>query len=270
MSRTLESYVAIVPVIKAAVPMDLSIAVCDLEKFIAYWPGENIDLSIRVNQPLQPDEPLTDAIRRNVSLKADVPADFYGFEFTGTAVPLHDEEGNVIGGIAVQLRRQKELRDISDKMAESLSQANVQLSHMATGSDVLSDFTRQLLELAHTTVEQVDQADEVVSIVKAVGDQTNLLGINAAIEAAHAGDKGRGFGIVANEIRKLSNETVSSTKEIQETLRRFKEVTGEMGEAIDRIAQIVDEQAGAARQISSFIQEIQQMSEKLSQYTQKL
>lgn len=268
--RTLEDFMAIIPVIKEAVPMDLSIAICDLDKFVAYWPGENIDLHIKVNQLLHPDEPLTNAIRNNISLKAEVPADFYGFEFTGTATPLHDHEGHVIGGIAVQLRKQSELRDISDQIADSLSQANARLSRMASGSNDLAGFTHQLLALARATEEQVNKTDEVVSIVKAVGDQTNLLGLNASIEAAHAGDKGRGFGIVAGEIRKLSNETVSSTRVIQGILKEFREVTAEMGKSIDRINQVVEEQAESAQHMSSFIEEIQQMSERLNQFAKRL
>ncbi|AIQ49953.1 chemotaxis protein [Paenibacillus sp. FSL R7-0273] len=267
---SLEQLMAAIPVIKAAVPADLSIAVCDLEKFLAYWPGENIDLHIREGQPLHAEEPLTAAIRSNTPLRAEVPAEFYGFEFTGTATPVHDREGRIIGGIAVQLRRQRELRTIADQMSGSLAQASSRLLQVADGASELAAFTQQLLVLAQRSGEQVNETDKVVALINNVASQTQLLGINAAIEAAHAGDKGRGFGIVAQEIRKLSNETVSSTRTIQDTLGAFKAATSQMGVSIERIASIVEEQAATSEQIASFIEEIQQMSEKLNEFARKL
>lgn len=268
--ESLENIVALIPLLKAAVPADLSIAVCDLNKFIAYWPGENINLNIQAGQPLHPGEPLTGVIRSNTPLRAEVPAEFYGFEFTGTATPIHDREGHVIGGIAVQLRRQSELRMISDQISSALTQAGDRLAEVANGSNELAHFTQQLLGLALRTGEQVSETDEVVSLIKNVASQTHLLGINAAIEAAHAGDKGRGFGVVAGEIRKLSNETVTSTKVIQGTLLSFKEATSQMGESIERIASIVQDQALSSEQISAFIEEIQEMSGKLNEFAKKL
>jgi len=267
---SLETVVAIVPILKAAVPADLSIAICDTEKFIAYWPGQYIDLNIRVDQLLHHEEPLMQAIRNNEALRSEVPATFYGFEFIGTATPLHDSDGNVIGGIAVQLRKQSELITIADQISTSLIQANNQLAQVADGSIVLAKSAQQLLTLAHQTVEQVNETDEVVSMVRRVADQTNLLGINAAIEAAHAGDHGRGFGIVAGEIRKLSKETVTSTNTIQQTLKTFEKAISGMRESIEHMTTIVDQQATSSRQISDFIEEVHRMSEQLNQFAKRL
>ncbi|WP_426454161.1 hypothetical protein ACP26L_16640 [Paenibacillus sp. S-38] len=95
--ESLEALAALIPIVKAAVPADLSIAICDLEKFIAYFPGKSIDLQLKIGQRLNPQEPLTLALRENKPSTAEVPAHFYGFEFIGTATPLHSSKGRSSG-----------------------------------------------------------------------------------------------------------------------------------------------------------------------------
>ncbi|WP_438821108.1 methyl-accepting chemotaxis protein [Desertibacillus haloalkaliphilus] len=248
----------------------MSIAVCNLNEFIAYFPGESIDLKIKVGQPLHPEEPLSVALTENKRLQEDVSSDFYGFEFTGTALPLHDENGEVIGGIAVQVRRQSELRAISEQISDSLSQANEQIRSVSTGSNSLAGYSQELLGQSHRAGQEVENTDEVLAMIKRVADQTNLLGLNAAIEAARAGEKGKGFEVVANEIRKFSKETVTSTQKIRETMAQIQLVTKQMGLSIEQIATIGQEQAASIQQTSAFIEEIEGLSKRLNEFANKL
>lgn len=267
---SLESASAMIPIIQAAVPADIAIGICDLEKFIAYLPGERINLNIQAGQPLNPKEPLYLALINDKPFKDDVPAEFYGYEFTGTAVPLHDYTGKVIGGIAIQIRRHSELRAISEQISQSLTKANEQISSIAHGSNSLADFSKVLLAQSLQAEEEVKHTDNVLSMIKRVANQTNLLGLNAAIEAARAGEKGRGFQVVANEIRKLSQETVSSTEKIRETLNQVQEVTNQIRISIEKVATVGQEQDSSIQQIAAFVEEIQDMSNQLNQFTNKL
>jgi hypothetical protein len=267
---SLESAIAMIPIIQAAVPADIAIGICDLEKFIVYLPGDRINLNIKAGQPLKPEEPLYLALINDKPFKADVPAEFYGFEFTGTAIPLHNNNGKVIGGIAIQIRKQSELRAISEQISKSLTQANEQISSIAHGSNSLADFSQVLLAQSHQSGVEVKKTDEILSILKKVADHTNLLGINAAIQAAHVGEKGKGFEVVASEIRKFSKETVSSTEKIGETLNQVQEVTNQIRVSIEQVAAVGQEQASSIQQIAAFVEEIQDMSNKLNQFANKL
>ncbi|KHL96252.1 chemotaxis protein [Paenibacillus sp. IHB B 3415] len=268
--RSLEDIVNLAPILKAAFPYDVSIAVCDVEKFIAYFPGTSIDLGIRAGQIILADEPLYHALRNDEFSKANVPKEYYGYEFVGTVLPVHGEDGSVCGAVCIQVRRQTELREIADQISVSLNQANVRIGHVAEGSGLLADFSQKLLLQSETTAESVKKSDEVLAVLRKVADQTNLLGINAAIEAAHAGEKGRGFDVVAKEIRKFSKETEQSAQRIRDTLGEIQAAMKQISQSIHQIASVGQEQAASTNEISSFIEEIRTMSEQLNQFAQKL
>lgn len=268
--ESIEAFSKSVKIVKDAIPSDLSIAICDTEKFIAYYPGKSLNLHIRVGQSLNPEEPLQIALKTNRRLEATVPADFYGFEFIGTATPIHDTQGKTIGGIAVQARKQSELIAISNTIMGSLTQATGQIQQITEYSTSLTGVANELLQQSVQSQQNVEQTSQILTLMKRMADQTNLLGLNAAIEAARAGESGKGFEVVATEIRKFSKETIDSTQQIRDTMERINMATKKMAESIAQVATIGNGQTELVNQVSDYIKTIHDMSTQLNDYANKL
>lgn len=105
----------------------------------------------------------------------------------------------------------------------------------------------------------------MVNIIRSVAEQTNLLALNAAIEAARAGEAGRGFAVVADEVRSLASRTSSATDEISSVVARNLEVTSQVMQAINSIDGLSGQNGEKIALLSSIILDIEKGAQEVVQ-----
>jgi len=111
---------------------------------------------------------------------------------------------------------------------------------------------------------RTDQIGEITQVIDDIADQTNLLALNAAIEAARAGEQGRGFAVVADEVRKLAERTTKATKEIADTIKEIQNEAKEADISMDESYKAVEEGMQLTEGVASGLHKIMDINKKVS------
>ena len=136
------------------------------------------------------------------------------------------------------------------------------VSETVDGMNRISEVVSQSAEAIYTLGQNSDKIGEIIQVIDDIADQTNLLALNAAIEAARAGEQGRGFAVVADEVRKLAERTTKATKEIAMMIKQIQKDTGSAVESMQKGTEEVEKGKGLVNKAGSMLSEIISSSEK--------
>ena len=147
----------------------------------------------------------------------------------------------------------------SSQTRDKANSGEVVVQKAVTAIQTVHDQTRQLKDDMNILGEQAQAINRIMAVISDIADQTNLLALNAAIEAARAGEAGRGFAVVADEVRKLAEKTMASTADVGNAIRAIQDSTHKSREQVDKSVDIIAEATELANLSGQALQEIVQM-----------
>jgi hypothetical protein len=271
-NAALEHFLYTMPYLNHILVSDVGVGVCDREKYLMYKPGEDLDLKVAPGTLLKAGTAVVQAMeeKKRVIGRRETSS---GMPYIAIAYPIFDAAGIVVGGIAVveSVERQDVLRKMAAELSDGISLLASTTEEISAQSEEIAALSSKLTDVAQESQNRVKETDQVLGLIKNIAGQTNLLGLNAAIEAARVGEAGRGFSVVAEEIRKLAHSSSESIRKIDTIIKSVQTDSDQtynqlvqVNDVINQIATAITQVAGAVQRVGGLAQKLDKMADELS------
>lgn len=272
LNETMQWIVRFAPIFKKLHTTDVAITISDREKVIEQLMSNSFSVDYAVGRVLDPQEPMSLAMKKNEIQYVHVPEEYYGVALNVILVPISDEHNKAIGCIAVSknLDNQVTLQRVAEQFSSSSEEISASTEELAKSSVEFSKFMKNLAEAQADMSQQVENTTKILEMINSVAKNTRILGFNAGIEAARSGEYGRGFSVVAKEITKLADQSANSVNEIKHLLDQLKGKVDQVATIVKDTVDIANNQSSSINEISETIQHLTNVAEDIEELAKKL
>lgn len=164
----------------------------------------------------------------------------------------------------------EELAKYTEQLNESSNQIRMSMEQLASEAEKLASYGESLAGTSETATQEAEKTHEILKMIEDIAKQTNIIGLNAAIEAARVGQAGQGFSVVATEIRKLAENTSVSTKKINGITRAIIDYMQTINSGIKESGLIAQNQAAASEEVLAALETLSDVSKMLQHLSDDL
>jgi len=263
------------PIVAEMFPEGATIFISDLQRIVSKQSSKKFDVStLQISNILSEESIASRTIRSKQAIIQEQDASIYGMPVLEACYPLFDEDNSdeVVACFSIITPKEvaANLRNMSENLESGLTGIASAIEELAASASNIHTNEMELNNEIKKITNLSEEINEVSSFIKEIADKTKMLGLNAAIEAARAGDAGRGFGVVADEIRKLSEQSKSTVPKIKQLTDSIKSKVNDASERSQSSLASSQEQAAASEEITASVEELTSMSEELNKIAHDL
>jgi len=264
----LEQVLAIAPNMHEWYDQDISVIVTDHKNVLGAYNNPRLDLGVQAGELMEKykDSAAYTVLRTGQRMVTHVSKEQSQFSVSYVAIcsPIKDG-GEFVGAITIAVSTEKNnaLLEIAEEILSAVEEIYASAENLSAQSQELSATAKTMDDETSLVQSDIVHVSEITVAINNISKQSNILGINAAIESARAGETGRGFGVVAQEIRKLADHTKDSATTIQQDVFKVQSSVGRLIDSVSQLAVVSESQAIGVTELTQALNQISHMAERL-------
>lgn len=263
MEKIFESLIHAAPIISKGFEENAVITIWDKKECIYSLDSKNSKSSVKVGDKY--DSSFVEKIgaadtlfNKKKTFSTVFNKQVHGIDSKVVLIPAINETNEVVGflSLSTSVENMAKIKTSTIELKSSLQETNSTISDITTSAAQLSEKLNHMIENTKVTEKLITESNEAVTLIESISKQSNLLGLNAAIESSRAGEYGKGFSVVAGEMRKLASNSSESSKKISAALAEMSDNMKIIIDTINELGQIATNQAASLEEVSSTVDQI--------------
>ena len=272
MNDILQKLIDTAPLYKEILQQDIAFSVSDMEKYLYLLETDTLKFPCKVGTRI--DEAGYDEVINIIKRTKKPFVNFIPREITGTipikaiVSPVFDN-GKIVGLFSISMNMDNEDRigNASEMLTDSIEKASGSIYGITDAAKELNTMMKLIKDNAVLAEESVQVGNDSIALIKGIAKQSSLLGLNAAIEASKSGESGKGFSVVASEMRKLATQSTQISEQVIVSLKEIEKSVQTVLEHINIAEEIAYSQYSETDKISTSIKLIREKSVELVDFS---
>ncbi|MDR5588849.1 MULTISPECIES: methyl-accepting chemotaxis protein [Clostridium] len=270
-NELMQAFYTLMPCFKYYFEDELIFTISNTERFLLVKDSTNLKMQSKTGDIIPEGCAADVCLKAKKQVSIMVPESVFGVTLKTIAIPVFEDNkiaGTIVIGMSVE--RKEKISNMSNTLSDSLAQIGSNLLDMSSGLQKISATNSDIEKFIEITNDNYKKTDDVLKFIESIAKQTNMLGLNAAIESARAGEYGKGFSVVSNEIRKLSQSSSESINEINEILSNIQSSINEIYNRFNASNLLLDGQASGIEELTAAVQELNSTATLLKEFASEI